>query len=73
MSRLDDDELEATRKMYGAYTKIIINLKDVDAKIKELHEWRDIKKGENDEWNRGYLDGELKVLNALKEGDLSKI
>ena len=70
---LDDEELEATRRLIGADTKIIINAKGVDEKIKELEEWQMEKTRPDDEEQWLYLQGKIDVLRALLKGDVSKI
>lgn len=70
---LDDEELKATKRTNGTDTKIVLDLKEINQKIRENEEWLDTKKTELDTEQYNYLKGKLSVLNAIKEGDLSKI
>ena len=70
---LRDEELEATRRLNGADTKIVLNLSVIEEKIRENEEWLETKKSELDDEQYYYLTGKLSVLRAIKEGDISKI
>ena len=70
---LTNEELKATRKLNGADTKIVLDSKGINQKIRENEEWLETKKTELDSEQYNYLKGKLSVLNAIKEGDLSKI
>lgn len=50
-----------------------IDIKIIENKIRENEQWLDTKKTELDTEQYNYLKGKLSVLNAIKEGDLSKI
>ena len=64
MSDLDEQELEATRKLNGADAQVLISINDIDKKIKELEETP---------YDRTYCDGIIDCLRAIKRGDISKL
>lgn len=70
---LTNEELKATRKLNGSDTKIVIDKKAIEEKIVEIEKWKSTKMREEDAEQYEYLRGKLKVLEAIKEGDLSKI
>ena len=70
---LTNEELKATRKLNGSDTKIVIDKKAIEEKIVEIETWKSTKMREEDAEQYEYLRGKLKVLEAIKEGDLSKI
>lgn len=70
---LDKEELEATRKLNGADTKIILDIQVIEEKIKDLEEQLELKKGDLDNEQYSHICGKLRVLRAIKKGDLDNI
>lgn len=70
---LTNEELKATKRTNGTDTKIVLDYKGIEEKIAEIEQWKSTKMREEDAEQYEYLRGKLKVLEAIKEGDLSKI
>lgn len=66
MSDLDKQELEATRKLNGVDTQVLISTKDIDKKIKELEE-------EAKCYDPIYCNGIIDCLRAVKRGDINSL
>lgn len=70
---LTNEELKATKQHNRTDTKIVIDKKAIEEKIVEIEKWKSTKMREEDAEQYEYLRGKLKVLEAIKEGYLSKI
>ena len=70
---LTNEELKATRKTNGTDTKIVLDYKGIEEKIRDTERFLSTKLRDEDAEQYEYLRGKLNVLNAIKEGDLSKI
>lgn len=70
---LTNEELKATRKLNGSNTKIVLDYKAIKEKITEIEEWKSTNLRDEDAEQYEYLRGKLSVLNAILEGNLSKI
>lgn len=70
---LDDEELKATRKTNGTDAKLVFSKNVIVEKIYENEQFLSTKLRDEDAEQYEYLRGKLSVLNAIKEGDLSKI
>ena len=70
---LTNDELKATRRINGTDTKIVLDYKGIEEKIRDTERFLSTKLRDEDAEQYEYLRGKLSVLNAIKEGDLSKI
>lgn len=69
--QLDDDELRATRRANGVETQILIDIKDIDNKIKDLMDWQNVKNPDEDAYY--LLQGKIDALIAIKEGKLTHL
>ena len=70
---LTNEELKATRRTNGTDTKIVLDYKGIEEKIRDTERFLSTKLRDEDAEQYEYLRGKLNVLNAIKEGDLSKI
>ena len=70
---LDNEELKATRRLKGIDRMIEVDSRLIDSKVKELKKWQKEAndKGIDDDWY--YFEGQIKVLNAIKNEKLSEL
>lgn len=70
---LDNEELKATRRLKGIDRMIEVDSRLIDSKVKELKKWQKEadSKGIDDDWY--YFEGQIKVLNAIKNEKLSEL
>lgn len=67
MSDLDEEELEATKKQNKTDTKILLDIREIDGKIKEIE---DVIIAMTDEKDFYFFHGVLRTLKQLKKGNL---
>lgn len=70
---LDKEELEETRRLNGADTKIVIRMEALERKLEELQEQKNIKKSDYDDEQYYFMLGKIEILKALKEGRFDEI
>ena len=70
---LTDEELKYTRKTRGIDRMVEVDSRLIEEKVKELRKWQEEanEKGIDDDWY--YFEGQIKALNAIKEGKLGEL